>query len=373
MLMSRSNRSTLPLLLGGLALALVIGSCTEDAAGPSPREAPAFKRGDGPGGGPGKDADPVVAATDPDSASQDTTIDVLVIGEGFDEGSTAEWLIDEAPDPLNRIRTNRTTYVNPKRLIANITIAADAETTLYDVEVQTSKGRKGVGIEVFRVKLKTEPIPVEATLRDDAGDGVWSDGGGTYVAEIDENGNLFLDARVATERQICLDFAGQAGAPSPDAFCDAAWISTFDPYENGGLQTATTGGSRSDGTARRANWCRTSSPWRRPRARTRGRSRPGTPRSAAPRRRGSRARSTSGASPFPFTCSWCAPPRPDPCVARRVARSRGRAHPSVGREPRAPTRRAADFREPPGLRVSPLPPPPNLQLAQIPDVPPCHE
>jgi hypothetical protein len=242
--MSRSNRSTLPLLLGGLALALVIGSCTEDAAGPSPREAPAFKRGDGPGGGPGKDADPVVAATDPDSASQDTTIDVLVIGEGFDEGSTAEWLIDEAPDPLNRIRTNRTTYVNPKRLIANITIAADAETTLYDVEVQTSKGRKGVGIEVFRVKLKTEPIPVEATLRDDAGDGVWSDGGGTYVAEIDENGNLFLDARVATERQICLDFAGQAGAPSPDAFCDAAWISTFDPYENGGLQTLGLGGAR---------------------------------------------------------------------------------------------------------------------------------
>ena len=242
--MSRSNRPTLSLLLGGLALALVIGSCAEDTAGPSPRDTPVFKPGGVPGGGPAKEADPVVAAVDPDSASQDTTIDVLVLGEGFDEGSEATWLIDELPDPLDRIHTNRTTYVNPKRLIANITIAADAETTLYDVEVQTSKGRKGVGIEVFRVKLKTEPIPVEATLRDDAGDGVWSDGGGTYVAEIDENGNLFLDARVATERQICLDFAGQAGAPSPDAFCDAAWISTFDPYENGGLQTLGLGGAR---------------------------------------------------------------------------------------------------------------------------------
>jgi hypothetical protein len=239
--MSRSNRSTLPLLLGGLALALVIGSCTEDAAGPSPREAPAFKRGGGPGGGPGTDADPVVAAVDPDSASQDTTIDVLVLGEGFDDGSTATWLIDELPDPLDRIHTNRTTYVNPKRLIANITIAADAETTLYDVEVKTSKGRKGVGIEVFRVKVKAEPIPVEATLRDDESDGVRSDDLGSYAAEIDENGNLFLDARVATERQICLDFAGQAGAPYDDLpgadVCDAAWISTFDPYENGGLQT----------------------------------------------------------------------------------------------------------------------------------------
>jgi hypothetical protein len=248
MLMSRSNRPTMSLLLGGFALALMIGSCADNTAGPSPQDTPAFKRGGVPGGGPGKDADPVVAAVDPDSASQDTTIDVLVLGSDFDEGSVATWLIDEAPDPLNRIHTNHTTYVNPKRLIANITIAADAETTLYDVEVKTSKGRKGVGIEVFRVKVKAEPIPVEATLRDDAGDGVWSDGGGVYAAEIDENGNLFLDARVATERQICLDFAGQPGAPYDDLpgadVCDAAWISTFDPYENGGLQTLGLGGTR---------------------------------------------------------------------------------------------------------------------------------
>jgi len=244
MLMSRSNRPTLSLLLGGLALALVIGSCAEDTAGPSPRETPVFKPGGVPGGGPAKEADPVVAAVDPDSASQDTTIDVLVLGEGFDEGSEATWLIDELPDPLDRIHTNRTTYVNPKRLIANITIAADAETTLYDVEVKTSKGRKGVGIEVFRVKVKAEPIPVEATLRGDEGDRVQSDDLGSYAAEIDENGNLFLDARVATERQICLDFAGLAGAPSPDAFCDNAWITTFDPYENGGLQTLGLGGTR---------------------------------------------------------------------------------------------------------------------------------
>jgi hypothetical protein len=242
--MSRSNRPTLSLLLGGLALALVIGSCAEDTAGPSPRETPVFKPGGVPGGGPAKEADPVVAAVDPDSASQDTTIDVLVLGEGFDEGSEATWLIDELPDPLDRIHTNRTTYVNPKRLIANITIAADAETTLYDVEVKTSKGRKGVGIEVFRVKVKAEPIPVEATLRDDESDGVRSDDLGSYAAEIDENGNLFLDARVATERQICLDFAGLAGAPSPDAFCDNAWITTWDPYENGGLQTLGLGGTR---------------------------------------------------------------------------------------------------------------------------------
>lgn len=244
--MPRSNRPTLSLLLGGLAFALVIGSCADNTAGPSSQDTPVFKRGGIPGGGPGEEADPVVAAVDPDSASRDTTIDVLVIGEGFDETSWAEWLIDEAPDPQNRVRTNSTTYVNQKRLIANITIAADAQTTLYDVEVTASKGgRKGIGIEVFRVKVKAEAIPVEATLRDDEGDRVRSDDLGSYGAEIDPNGNLFLDARVATERQLCLDFAGQAGAPSPDAFCDNAWITTWDPYENGGLQTLGLGGTRS--------------------------------------------------------------------------------------------------------------------------------
>ena len=244
--MSRSTRCTVPLLLGALALALVPAGCAEDTTSPSPRETPLFKPGgmSGGGGGPDKEVDPVVAAVDPDSASQDTTLDVLVIGSGFDEGSWAEWLIDEAPDPQNRVRTNTTTYVNAKRLIANITVAADAQTTLYDVEVKTSKGRKGIGIEVFQVKLKAEPIPIDATLRDDPGDGVRSDVAGAYPAEIDQLGNMFLDARVATERQICLDFAGQAGAPFADAFCDNAWITTWDPSENGGLQTLGLGGTR---------------------------------------------------------------------------------------------------------------------------------
>lgn len=242
--MSRSTRSILPLLLGALVLALVPGGCADDATGPSVADAPAFKPGSGTSGKPDREVDPTVAATDPDSASQDTTLDVLVLGNDFDEGSRAEWLIDGAPDPQNRVRTNTTTYVNAKRLIANITISPDAETTLYDVEVTSSKGRKGIGIEVFRVKLKAEPIPVDASLRDADGDGVRSDGEGTYPAEIDAIGNLFLDARVATERRVCFDFTGQPGAPDPAVFCDNAWITTFDPAESGGLQTMGLGGTK---------------------------------------------------------------------------------------------------------------------------------
>lgn len=243
--MPRTTRSTLPLLLGALLLALVPAGCAQDAAGPEPESTPLLKPG---GGKPVKEIDPTVDAVEPDSASQDTTLDVLVLGSGFDDGSRAEWLIDQQPDPQNRVRTNSTTYVNSKRLVANITIAADAEVTLYDVEVTTSKGRKGIGLERFRVKVKAEPIPVEAALRDDPDDGVRSDGAGVYAAEIDENGNLFLDARVATERQVCLDFRGQPGAPYEDLpgadVCDNAWITTWDPAENGGLQTLGLAGVR---------------------------------------------------------------------------------------------------------------------------------
>ncbi len=245
--MSRTSRSLLPLVVGSLAVLLFDAGCTRDTGGPTSPDVPILARGGKPGGGGGgvKDVDPTVAAVDPDSATQDTTLDVLVIGSGFDEGSTAEWLIDEAPVPDNKVRTNHTTYVNSKRLIANITIAADADTTAYDVQVTSSGGRKGIGIERFAVKAKLEPIPVEVSIRDAADDGLLSDGAGAYSSEIDQPGNLFLDARTDTGRKICLDFGDQLDptwglAPS---FCDNGWITTYDLSESGGMQVMGPGGT----------------------------------------------------------------------------------------------------------------------------------
>lgn len=243
--MSRTMRSFLPLVIGSLAVILFDAGCARDTVGPTSPDAPTLARGGKPGGGGGAEVVPTVAAVDPDSASQDTTLDVLVYGKDFDDGSRAEWLISGTPNPSPRIQTNSTTYVNSMRLIANITIAADAEPTTYDVQVTSSKGRKGIGIEKFAVKEKLTSIPVDATLRDAAGDGVRSDGAGLYAAAIDALGNLFLDARVSTERQICFDFGGQPNAPSADPFCDAGWISTFDVSENGGLQQMGVGGTLS--------------------------------------------------------------------------------------------------------------------------------
>ena len=246
--MSRTSRSLLPLVIGSLAVVLFDAGCARDTAGPTSPDTPVLARGGKPGGGGGaKDIDPTVDTVKPDSASQDTTLDVLVIGSGFDDGSRAEWLIDEAPVPNNEVRTNRTTYVNSKRLIANITIAADAPTTAYDVEVTSSKGRKGIGIERFMVKEKLEPIPVEVSIQGDDGDGLLSDDAGVYVSEIDKFGNLFLDARTDTGRKICLDFMGQPDAPYEDLpgvdVCDAGWVTTFDENEAGGLQKMGSGGT----------------------------------------------------------------------------------------------------------------------------------
>jgi probable HAF family extracellular repeat protein len=92
---------------------------------------------------------PTITSTDPMAAPQDTTLDVRVLGSGFDLGSKAEFALDGVVGP--KVRTNRTTYRNPKELVANITIAIDAVPDRYDVIVTTSKGKKGIGTERFAV------------------------------------------------------------------------------------------------------------------------------------------------------------------------------------------------------------------------------
>jgi probable HAF family extracellular repeat protein len=62
--------------------------------------------------------------------------------------------------PAAGITTNATTFVTPRKLIANITVAADAETGKYDVAVTSSGGRKGVGIELFAVLYELVDVGV---------------------------------------------------------------------------------------------------------------------------------------------------------------------------------------------------------------------
>lgn len=172
----------------------------------------------------------------PSEAPQETRLDVVVIGSGFDDGSVVKFLLAGQSTP--KVVVNSSTYEPTNgNLVADLTVAVDADVALYDIEVTTSRGKKGIGTEMFLVQDKDKPvdIPVTATFRDALGDGVLSDGGGSYDAVILAIGNLMLDARVDIPRQLCLDFAAQAGAPYDEVVCDDAYLTTADPDVPGGL------------------------------------------------------------------------------------------------------------------------------------------
>jgi hypothetical protein len=91
-----------------------------------------------------------VTSTNPSAASRDTTLDVQVNGSGFEKGATASFQRSGVVDP--RVRVNSTQFVKPSQLVANLTIAATADTGLYDVAVLNLSGTKGIGTELFAVK-----------------------------------------------------------------------------------------------------------------------------------------------------------------------------------------------------------------------------
>jgi probable HAF family extracellular repeat protein len=97
-------------------------------------------------------AGPKVASVVPDSSERGVRINLTVNGSGFDQGSTMT--LERQGVPAAGITTNATTYVSSRKLIADVTIAAAADTGKYDVAVTTSGGRKGVGIELFEVKYE---------------------------------------------------------------------------------------------------------------------------------------------------------------------------------------------------------------------------
>jgi uncharacterized membrane protein len=105
-------------------------------------------------------AGPTVTSTDPVEAPQAVTIDVHVFGSGFDRGSKADFQRGGVSDP--KVHVNGTTYRSASELVANITIAADAPTVAYDVAVTTSRGKKGIGTELFLVTIPLEPLSAPA-------------------------------------------------------------------------------------------------------------------------------------------------------------------------------------------------------------------
>jgi hypothetical protein len=95
--------------------------------------------------------DMTVASVSPDSATQDTTLDVVINGSGFVSGTVATWALQGVADP-SQVRTNSTRYITSKKLIANITISTSATVGKWDVIVAASS-KGGIGTEMFTIKL----------------------------------------------------------------------------------------------------------------------------------------------------------------------------------------------------------------------------
>ncbi len=220
-------------------VALAVAAACSDPASTSP-EAPGLVAAKGGGGG--GDSDPVVQSVVPDSATQDTTLDITVSGKNFDDGSIVE--LGQGGIASLKIQTNSTTFLNPRKLKANITIAADADLGLYDVIVTTFRGRRGIGAEKFQVKVKPQQdIPLDISFRDAATDGVKSDGG-VYINEVDgidavivKGGELWFSARNSEARAVQVHLGppiagfpfdlGRMPAGDPSAGVNA-WIVTQD-------------------------------------------------------------------------------------------------------------------------------------------------
>ena len=122
--------------------------------------------------------DPIVNSADPAEAERDTTLDVRVLGSGFDVGSRADFLLDGVPVP--GVITNSTRYVTSKELVANISIAANAVPERYDIQVTTSRGKKGIGTEKF---LVLEVLDL-GTLGGNGGRATALNGAGQVVGQV---------------------------------------------------------------------------------------------------------------------------------------------------------------------------------------------
>jgi hypothetical protein len=128
--------------------------------------------------------DMTVSAATPDSATQDTTLDVTISGSGFVAGTAAAWSLGGVQDPL-QVRTNSTRFINSRQLVANITISGSAAVAKWDVVVTAAGKKGGIGSEAFAIKSKvvdptaTWKIPLAdagLALRSDhaSGDGFYS-------------------------------------------------------------------------------------------------------------------------------------------------------------------------------------------------------
>ena len=116
-------------------------------------------------GPPARAQEVTVTAAVPDNAPQGSVnLPVQIKGSGFRKGAKAQWFITGTTNP-GGVTVNSTAFVIGTELLADITIAPDAQTELrFDICV-ISGGRTGKGIELFKVTENTSSLPNDAPAR----------------------------------------------------------------------------------------------------------------------------------------------------------------------------------------------------------------
>ncbi|MDX1395899.1 MAG: hypothetical protein R3195_16060 [Gemmatimonadota bacterium] len=192
-----------PTVLAASAAVLAAFACSEPpSATPTGPDAAAAK-----GGKPEKD--PVVRSVTPDTAQQATTLDVVISGDNFADSSAVDWLIGGIE--TSEIQTNTTTFVDQRTLRANITVAEDAPTVLYDVRVTTPPGRRGTGSEKLEVKPKGGPVDLTASTEViiPAGYDLSSDGASYMDGQDGTESTVDVGADIRIpDREFCWDLSG---------------------------------------------------------------------------------------------------------------------------------------------------------------------
>ena len=135
-----------------------------------------------PSGGGGSKVS--VTAANPPDAFQGEELDVIVSGSGFDAGSQVSYLVTGTTD-ASQVDVISVQYISSSELKTRIRPKDAALPTEYDIQVQTSSGRKGKGTTLFRVKVAetacTGDEPKEPEI---AYLGGWEVIGDTYTQDI---------------------------------------------------------------------------------------------------------------------------------------------------------------------------------------------
>jgi hypothetical protein len=179
-----------------------------------------------------------VTATIPDSSARDTTLDIQVIGTGFDRGSAVTFLRNGVVEP--KLRVNSTKYLKATSVTANVTIAGDAPPDHYDVMVTTSSGKKGIGTERFTVLAINIVVGTNVFLNANGqgqavGIGCDSKGGGTCRPVVWNGGNavtLPMPAGSCGGRASAINGGGVIAGRSND--CTVATPLRWTPAGGGG-------------------------------------------------------------------------------------------------------------------------------------------